>query len=115
MNTGKLTIHDFILIGQGYNARTVRIGDISTITVDGNLLTVCMNGLEPLTIYGTLAHCKKRLPASFFIVGRNCMVNLAEVAKVNMVTRNFVLTMKDGTVIPVSRNQSRALRKDLAL
>lgn len=115
MNAGKLTMDDFILMGQGRNAATVRVGDISSIEVQGNCLTARRNGLEPIATYGSLARCKERLPASFFVTGRTCMINLAEIAKVNTASRTLVLTMKDGTVVHVSRNQSRALRKTLAL
>lgn len=115
MNAGKLAMDDFIVIGQGYDGRPIRVGDISTIEVDGNSLTVRSNGAEPCETYGSLARCKERLPATFFAVGRNCIVNLAAVAKVNMATRTFVLTMKDGMVVAVSRKQSLALRRGFAL
>ena len=115
MNASKLTIDDVILIGKARDGRTVRVGDISTIEVDGNYLTVRSNGAEPCETYGSLARCKERLPAIFFTAGRHCIVNLAAVAKVNMSTRPLVLTMKDGMVVAVSRNQSRALRRGFAL
>src|SRR6267142_1765735 len=115
MNAGKLSVDDFIVIGKGPNGRTIRVGDISTIEVDGNYLTVRSNGAEPCETLGSLVRCKERLPATFFTAGRHCIVNLAAVAKVNMSTRTAVLTMKDGMVVAVSRNQSRVLRRGFAL
>jgi DNA-binding LytR/AlgR family response regulator len=115
MNTGKLMLNDMILLGQGWNAATVRVGDISVVEVDGNDLTVRRNGGEPITTRCSLARCKQRLPKQFFAAGRNCMVNLAEVAKVNMASRTFVLTMKDGTRVTMSRIASALFRKELLL
>jgi DNA-binding LytR/AlgR family response regulator len=115
MNIGKLTADDFILVGQGRGAAILRIGDISLIEVEGNDLTLRCNGGERFTSRCSLARCIQRLPGQFFAAGRKCMVNLAEVAKVNPATRSFEFTMKDGTLVPVSRKQSRALRKGFAL
>jgi DNA-binding LytR/AlgR family response regulator len=115
MNAGKLKTDDFILVGQGHNAATLRVGDITLIEVEGNDLTLRRNGGEPVTTRCSLTRCRQRLPEQFFAAGRYCIVNLAEVAKVNMATRIFEFTLKDGTRVPVSRKQSRALRKGFAL
>jgi DNA-binding LytR/AlgR family response regulator len=115
MNTGKLTVNDMICLGQAWNAAIVRVGDISLIKVEGNDATLWRNGGEPVTTRCSLAHCKERLPEQFFVAGRNCMVNLAEVAKVNMGARTFVLTMKDGIEVTMSRVQSVLFRKQLSL
>ena len=115
MNAAKLTVDDLILAGGGRGAATLRVGDISVIEVAGNYLTLRRNDGEPVITRGSLARCKQRLPEHFFAAGRNYMVNLAEVAKVNMASKTFVLTMKDGARVTVSRKQSRALRKALAL
>jgi DNA-binding LytR/AlgR family response regulator len=115
MKDGKLAVDDMIIVGEGYKGQLVRVGNISTIEVDGNDITVRVNGGERVTTRCSLARCKQRLPEHFFVTGRNCMVNLAEVSKVNMASRTFVLTMKDGTVVPVSRHQSRVLKKGLSL
>jgi DNA-binding LytR/AlgR family response regulator len=115
MNTGKLTEEDVILVGEGGRAATVRVRDISMVEVNGNELTVRKNSGEALTMRGSLTHWRCRLPASFFTTRRNCIVNLAEVGKVNMAQRTFILTMKDGTVVEASRERSRALRKELSL
>ena len=115
MNTGKLTVNDMICLGQAWNAAIVRVGDISLIKVNGNDVTLWRNGGEPVTTRCSLAHCKQRLPEQFFAAGRNYMVNLAEVVKVDMATRTFVLTMKDGTQVTVSRLQSLLFRKQFSL
>ena len=115
MKGDKLTADDMVIVGEGYKGRLVRVGSISTIEVNGNDITVRANGCEPVTMRRSLGYCKARLPASFFTVGRHCMVNLAEVSKVNMASRTLVLTMKDGTTVPVSRLQSRAFKKGLGL
>ena len=114
-NIGKLTIDDMVIVGEGYKARLIRVGSISTIEVWGNKIIVRTNGIEPLTMLGSLAHCKKRLPAAFFCAGRSCLVNLAEVFKVDTASRLFILTMKNGTLVEMSRRQSRVFRTALAL
>lgn len=115
MNTTLLDLDDVVIIGEGRFAHLVRVGSISTIEVSRNYLTVRANGLEPLLMRGSLTHCKKRFPEPFFAIGRSCMVNLAEVSKVNMSSRTFTLTMKDGTQVVTSKLQSRAFRKALSL
>jgi DNA-binding LytR/AlgR family response regulator len=114
-NVATLTVDDFVVIGQGLNGRTIRVGDISTIEVHDNYLTVRSNDGELYETRGSLAHCKERLPSTFFTAGRHCIVNLAAVAKVNMAIQSIVFTMKDGAEVIASRKQSRILRRDFTL
>lgn len=114
-DAGKLTADDMIIVGQGFRARLVRVGNISTIEADKNDIVVHSNGAEPLTMRGSLSHCKRRLPSQFFCASRGCLVNLAEVSRVNMASRVFILTMRDGQTVQASRLQSRAFRKAFSL
>jgi DNA-binding LytR/AlgR family response regulator len=114
-SSSKLSADDMVIVGEGYNARLICVGNISTIEVTGNDITVRVNGCEPLTMRRSLGYCKERLPRSFFTAGRHCLVNLAQVSKVNMAQQVFVFTMKDGTVVRISRLQSRVFRKEMRL
>ena len=114
----KLARDDFILLKDGYDGLIVCINDISFIEVTGgNYLSLKLNNGSPssVTIRGSLARYEERLPTNFFRAGRDCIVNLAEVAKVNTARKQLVLTMKDGKEILVSRIQSRLLIKQLIL
>ena len=111
-----MVLDDMVIIGAGHRARLVRVGDISTIEVAGNDITVRAEGHEPLTMRGSIAHCRKRFPEEqFFLANRGCLVKLGEIVKVNMASKLFALTMRDGTTVSVSRLQIRAFRKGLSL
>jgi two-component system, LytTR family, response regulator len=115
MNTGKLTVDDMILLADSGKCQIVRVGEISSLEVDGNYISVKKRDGDMIGGRASLAHCEKRFPPNFFRTGRNAMVNLAEVAKLNAASRNIVLTMKDGTRITLSRIQSLLFRKQLLL
>lgn len=83
--------------------------------VSGNYISIKKRDGEIIGGRASLAHCEKRFPSSFFRTGRNAMVNLAEVARVNTISRNIMLTMKDGTRVTLSRIQSTLFRKQLLL
>lgn len=114
-NESKLTCEDMILLADSGRSAIVRVAEISTIEVSGNYVSVKKIDGEMIGGRASLAHCEKRFPPSFFRTGRNAMVNLAEVAKLNAASRNIVLTMKDGTRVTLSRIQSSLFRKQLLL
>ena len=95
-----------ILLADSGKCQIVRVGDISSLEVSGNYVSIKKRNGEMIGGRASLAHCEKRFPPSFFRTGRNAMVNLAEVAKLNTASRNIVLTMKDGTRVTCSRIQS---------
>ena len=115
MKENKLTPEDVILLGDGGGAQVVRVGDISSLEISGNYMSVRTSDGESITTRGSLASCEERFPASFFRAGRNHLVNLAEVAKANMATRKVELEMKDGTLITMSRIASTLFRKQFSL
>jgi len=114
-NESKLTCEDMILLADSGRCQIVRVGEISTIEVHGNYLSVKKFDGEMIGGRASLAHCERRFPSNFFRTGRNTMVNVAHVAKLNMATRNIGLTMKDGTRVTMSRIQSVLFRKQLLL
>ena len=114
-NESKLTCEDMILLAESGKCQIVRVGDISSLEVSGNYISVKKRDGEMIGGRASLTHCEKRFPSSFFRTGRNAMVNLAEVAKLNIASKNIVLTMKDGTRVTLSRIQSTLFRKQLLL
>ena len=115
MKESKLMPNDVVLLGNGSGARVVRVGDISSVEISGNYMSVRTSDGQSVTARGSLASCEERFPASFFRAGRNHFVNLAEVAKANMATRKIELEMKDGTLITMSRIASTLFRKQFSL
>jgi DNA-binding LytR/AlgR family response regulator len=114
-NESKLTREDMILLADSGKCQIVRVGDISSLQVDGNYISVKKTDGEVIGGKASLTHCEKRFPPGFFRAGRNTIVNLAEVAKLNTAARNIVLIMKDGTRVTMSRVQGVLFRKQLSL
>jgi DNA-binding LytR/AlgR family response regulator len=114
-NESKLTCEDVILLADSGRSAIVRVGEISIIEVSGNYISVKKIDGEMIGGRASLAHCEKRFPPNFFRAGRNTMVNVAAVAKLNTATRNIGLIMKDGTRVTMSRIQSLLFRKQLLL
>ena len=114
-NESKLTCEDMILLADACKSAIVRVSEISTIDVSGNYVSVKKIDGEMVGGRASLAHCEKRFPPSFFRAGRNTMVNIAQVAKLNTAARNIILIMEDGTRVTMSRIQSLLFRKQLLL
>jgi DNA-binding LytR/AlgR family response regulator len=114
-NEAKLRLEDVVLLADRGRTQIVRVGDISSIEVDGNYISVKKTDGEVIGGRASLTHCEKRFPPGFFRAGRNMIVNLAEVAKLNTAARNIVLIMKDGTRVTMSRVQGVLFRKQLSL
>ena len=105
-----------VFLNSGYSGRLIRVGDIAIIEVSKNDLTITLKDGTTVVARGKLVRCAKKLPAElFFVTGRNCMVNLSQVSKVDTSARNIILTMKDGRKVMISRKQSVLFRKELVL
>ena len=115
MKTEPLAFDDMILVGEGKDARVVKVGEISMVEVNGNYVTITTGGDE-VTNRGSLNNLEKRFPAPpFFRVNREVMVNLAAIERADLARRSIELTMRHGAVVTLSRLQSRALRKQFSL
>jgi len=111
-----MTADSFVFLNVGYKGRVVRVGDIVTINVSKNELSVRLHDKTLHVIRGSLVNVMRKLPSDlFFVVDRNCAVNLSQIGKVNGAMRNISLQLTDGREIIVSREQSRAFRKQLTL
>ena len=112
-----MTADQVVFLRNGYRSRLARVGDIVSIDVSGNNMTVKLSNEDgAVVVRGSLKRCLRKLPAEvFFQAGRNCVVNLLQVARVDAAARQIVLRMKDGREIVVSRKQSLLLGRRFAL
>jgi DNA-binding LytR/AlgR family response regulator len=113
-----MTAESVVFLRDGCRSRMVRVGDIVTIDVSGNNMTVKLSNDEDgaVVVRGSLSRCLRKLPAElFFRAGRDCVVNLGQVARVDAAARQIVLRMRNGREVVVSRKQSLLLGRWFAL
>jgi DNA-binding LytR/AlgR family response regulator len=103
-----MTADSVVFLRDGCRSRMARVGDIVSIDVSGNNMTVRLSNEEgAVVVRGSLERCLQKLPADlFFRASRNCAVNLGQVARVDAAARNIALRMKNGREVVVSRKQS---------
>ena len=112
-----MTADHVVLLRAGCRSRLARLGDIVTIDVSQNNMTVKLSSDDAtVMIRGSLDRCLRKLPAEmFFRASRSCVVNLLQVAKVDAAARNIVLRMRDGREVMMSRKQSRLFGRQFVL
>ena len=111
-----LRADDQVFLRDGERCWFVPLGQISRIEVDGNYASVHFRG-ERAMLGRSLATLESRLdPAVFFRANRNTLVNLRMVQSIDLsVGDGYVLTLRDGAEVEVSRRQARELRDRLSL
>lgn len=107
---------DQVFLRDGERCWFVALHEISRIVVDGNYARVWFRD-EKAMLPRSLSALEARLdPAMFFRANRNTLVNLRMVKNIDLsVADGYDLTLKDGSVVEVSRRQARELRERLAL
>lgn len=107
---------DQVFLRDGERCWFVALHEISRIVVDGNYARVWFRN-EKAMLARSLSALEARLdPAMFFRANRNTLVNLRMVKNIDLaVGDGYDLTLKDGSVVEVSRRQARELRERLAL
>ncbi|MCF7223409.1 LytR/AlgR family response regulator transcription factor [Marilutibacter chinensis] len=107
---------DQVFLRDGERCWFVTLDEVSRIVVDGNYASVRFSE-HKATIARSLSALEARLdPALFFRANRNTLVNLRMVRKIDLaVGDGYELTLRDGSVVEVSRRQARELRERLAL
>ena len=103
-----MTADHVVLLRAGCRSRLARVGDIVTIDVSKNDMTVKLSGDDAaVVVRGSLDRCLRKLPAElFFRASRSCVVNLLQVARVDAASRQILLRMKNGREVVMSRKQS---------
>jgi two-component system LytT family response regulator len=111
-----LRADDQVFLRDGERCWFVPLAQISRIEVDGNYARVYFRG-ERAMLARSLASLESRLdPALFFRANRNALVNLRMVQAVDLsIGDGYVLMLRDGAEVEVSRRQARELRERLAL
>jgi DNA-binding LytR/AlgR family response regulator len=111
-----MTADTVVFLRDGRRSRLARVGDIVTIDVSGNNMTVKLSNNDAAVVRGSLKRCLERLPAEmFFRAGRSCVVNLAQVASVDAASRQIALRMRNGREIVISRKQSLLFGRQFVL
>ena len=105
-----------VFLRDGDRCWIVRITDVALFEVEGNYARAYFGGNRPL-IRSSLNELEARLdPAIFFRASRQHLMNLRFVESVERAPDDtYVVHLRNGTVVPVSRRQSRHLRENLSL
>ena len=105
-----------VFLRDGERCWFVALHEISRVVVDGNYARVWFRE-EKAMLARSLSALEARLdPAMFFRANRNTLVNLRMVKNIDLaVGDGYDLTLKDGSVVEVSRRQAREFRERLAL
>jgi two-component system LytT family response regulator len=105
-----------VFLRDGERCWFVALTEISRIVVDGNYSRVWFRN-EHALLARSLAALESRLdPTQFFRANRNTLVNLRQVRSIELsISDGYLLTLKDGSSVEVSRRQARELRERLAL
>jgi two-component system LytT family response regulator len=109
-------VDDRVFVRDGERCWFVRLGDVSGFEACGNYAQAWFDGQRPL-IARTLSELEERLDAAlFFRVSRSHLVNLHWIEEiVPWVNDGYLLKLRDGHTVEVSRRQARVLRERLAL
>ena len=106
---------DKVFLREGDRCWFVTLGEIQRIVVDGNYARVWFRD-QCVLLARSLNALEARLdPALFFRANRNTLVNLRMVRSVEpSVGDGYVLTLKDGSEVELSRRQAREFREQMA-
>jgi len=105
-----------VFLRDGDRCWIVRIADIALFEVEGNYARAYFGDNRPL-IRSSLNELEARLDrAVFFRASRQHLINLRFVESVERAADDtYIVHLRNGNVVPVSRRQSRHLRDNLSL
>lgn len=114
-NEGRLGQEDQIFLKDGEKCWFVSLKDVRLFESEGNYVRVFFNQSKPL-ILKSLNTLEERLDHTFFRTNRKFIVNLRWVEGVeNWFNGGLRLTLKDGTLVEVSRRQAARFRDLMSL
>ena len=107
---------DRVFVRDGERCWIVTLADVALFEAEGNYTRIVFGSNRPL-IRSTLQAVEQRLdPATFFRASRAHIINLRFVDAVEPAVDNgYVVRLRTGQQVPVSRRQSRRLRDTLSL
>jgi two-component system, LytTR family, response regulator len=112
----KKGIDDTIFVREGEQCWFVRLGDVSGFEVMGNYAHVWFDGKQPL-LSRSLGYLEERLdPNLFFRASRSHLINLKWVASIQpAMSDGYLVKLRDGRTVEISRRQAKVLRETLEL
>ncbi len=112
---GRLGQEDQIFLKDGEKCWFVSLKDVRLFESEGNYVRVFFNQSKPL-ILKSLNTLEERLDHTFFRTNRKFIVNLRWVDTVeNWFNGGLRMTLKDGTIVEVSRRQAARFRDMMSL
>lgn len=107
---------DQVFLREGERCCFVTLGEVDRIVVEGNYARVWFRG-EKVFLQRSLSALEERIdPALFFRANRNTLVNLRAVRSIDpWLNDGYLLRLRDGSEVEVSRRQARELRDRLTL
>jgi two-component system, LytTR family, response regulator len=114
--TVKKGADDTIFVREGEHCWFVRLGDISGFEVMGNYAHVWFDGKQPL-LSRSLGYLEERLdPTLFFRASRSHLINLKWVTSIQpAMSDGYLVKLRDGRTVEISRRQAKVLRETLEL
>lgn len=111
-----LTASDRVFVRDGERCWFVGVAEISHCKVDGNYVEVHFRGQKAL-LARSLSALEERLdPGLFLRANRHVLVNLKQIDRIDpWLNDGFLLKLRDGAEIEVSRRQAKEFRERLAL
>lgn len=105
-----------VMLRDGEDMQLITPNQIEQITSVGNYVKISGDGLDML-VQNTLAYLEGRLNRQVFIrANRQTMVNLQKVDKMALsVSGGYLLSLKSGQTIEVSRRQGQIMKKLISL
>jgi two-component system LytT family response regulator len=115
LRQGRLGQDDQVFLKDGDKCWFVPLSEVRLFESEGNYVRVFFQSSKPL-ILKSLNNLEDRLDHTFFRTNRKFIVNLKWVQSVeNWFNGGLRMTLKDGTVVEVSRRQSARFRDYLSL
>lgn len=107
---------DQVFLREGERCWFVTLGEVDRIVVEGNYARLWFRG-EKVFLQRSLAALEERIdPALFFRANRNTLVNLRAIRTIDpWLNDGYLLRLRDGSEVEVSRRQGRELRDRLSL
>lgn len=116
MSRSRLTFTDQVFIRDGEKCWFVKLSDVRLIESAGNYAKIHFDKFQPL-IHKTLNALDERLnPQQFFRANRQQIINTAFIDRIEpFFNSGFLIYMKDGSKVEVSRRQAVKFRDLMAL
>lgn len=107
---------DQVFLREGERCWFVTLGEVDRIVVEGNYARLWFRG-EKVFLQRSLTALEQRVqPGLFFRANRSTLVNLRAIRTIDpWLNDGYLLRLRDGTEVEVSRRQARELRERLSL